>query len=148
MSNSTTGATYSWTGPNGFSSSLEDPIVNGVTNLSAGTYTLIVQLNGCQDTAQTQVQIEQPVSLTLSYPGSPFCSNDVIATPINSWIGLGTYSVLPSGLVLNAVSGAIDPVNSAAGSYQVTFTPSGCALPITVTVIIDPPVVVDGIYHD
>ncbi len=47
-------ATYTWTGPNGFTSNLQNPSV--VYNLlRAGTYTLAVSRNGCTDVAYTKV---------------------------------------------------------------------------------------------
>ncbi|NOR86992.1 MAG: PKD domain-containing protein, partial [Bacteroidales bacterium] len=39
-------ATYSWTGPNGFTSNLQNPIINNAQLSNAGTYHLIVTLNG------------------------------------------------------------------------------------------------------
>ncbi|RAR47170.1 putative secreted protein (Por secretion system target) [Flavobacterium lacus] len=41
------GATYVWTGPNGFSSSLSSPILSGITFSQAGVYTLQYTVNGC-----------------------------------------------------------------------------------------------------
>jgi len=50
------GATYQWTGPNGFSSTQQNPTVipNAVTQNHAGTYTLVVtDSNGCISAPQT-----------------------------------------------------------------------------------------------
>jgi hypothetical protein len=41
------GATYSWTGPNGFSSSLQNPTINPATFMHAGYYKLQTSVNGC-----------------------------------------------------------------------------------------------------
>jgi PKD repeat protein len=47
----TTGYTYSWTGPNGFTSTSED-----LTGLAAGTYSVTVtDANGCSETFQTTI---------------------------------------------------------------------------------------------
>ncbi|UPK67184.1 T9SS type A sorting domain-containing protein [Chitinophaga filiformis] len=48
----TAGVTYGWTGPNGFTSTLQNPVVS-----VAGTYTLTVTdpVNGCKNTATTTV---------------------------------------------------------------------------------------------
>jgi hypothetical protein len=52
-------ASYSWSGPNGFTSSLQNPVVS-VTALQtmSGIYVLtITDTNGCQDTEQTSVTV-------------------------------------------------------------------------------------------
>jgi hypothetical protein len=45
------GATYSWTGPNGFASSQQNPAITGVTAAAAGTYNVTYSLGGCTSTA-------------------------------------------------------------------------------------------------
>ncbi|NCU05814.1 MAG: gliding motility-associated C-terminal domain-containing protein, partial [Chitinophagaceae bacterium] len=40
-------ATYSWTGPNGFSSNQQNPVINNASVLSAGKYYVTVSLPGC-----------------------------------------------------------------------------------------------------
>lgn len=40
-------ATYSWTGPNGFSSNLQNPVINNAPVTAAGKYYLTVSLPGC-----------------------------------------------------------------------------------------------------
>lgn len=41
------GATYVWTGPNGFSSQLRNPTLTSVSASQAGTYSVVVTVNGC-----------------------------------------------------------------------------------------------------
>lgn len=42
-----TGGTYLWTGPNGFSSTDQNPVIINASALEAGDYTLVVSANGC-----------------------------------------------------------------------------------------------------
>jgi hypothetical protein len=58
--NAIAGATYSWTGANGFSSTLQNPSVSNVTTSQSGNYRVTVNLNGCTTTATTTVVINQP----------------------------------------------------------------------------------------
>ncbi|SEV96749.1 gliding motility-associated C-terminal domain-containing protein [Chitinophaga sp. YR573] len=55
---SSTGATYSWTGPNGFTSTSQNPVINGITSAGNGTYyvTLTTAL-GCSNTDSTVVDV-------------------------------------------------------------------------------------------
>jgi hypothetical protein len=41
-----TGGTYAWTGPNGFSSSLQNPSIAGATTAASGEYSVTVTVNG------------------------------------------------------------------------------------------------------
>ncbi len=54
----TPGVTYSWTGPNGFTSTNEQyPCVNNAQTINGGTYTAMTTLNGCTATATVNVVI-------------------------------------------------------------------------------------------
>src|SRR5207245_9628132 len=45
------GATYSWTGANGFTSALQNPTRSNATTVDAGTYSVTVTVNGCTSAA-------------------------------------------------------------------------------------------------
>lgn len=47
------GAEYFWTGPNGFSSGLQNPLIPSATISNAGEYHLMVRINGCYSAAST-----------------------------------------------------------------------------------------------
>ncbi|MDL1949987.1 hypothetical protein FBQ97_09270 [Acidobacteria bacterium ACD] len=47
------GATYAWTGPNGFSSSLQNPSISPATAAATGTYYVWVTVGGCSSAAGT-----------------------------------------------------------------------------------------------
>ena len=51
--------TYSWTGPDGFSSTEQNPTINNATLAMTGTYYLTVtNVNGCEFAAQTDVEVQ------------------------------------------------------------------------------------------
>lgn len=51
-------AVYEWTGPNGYSSGLQDPVIENVTINREGTYRLSVTSEaGCTDTASVEVEV-------------------------------------------------------------------------------------------
>ena len=63
--NATGGGTYSWTGPNGFSSSLQNPTIVNATTAMAGTYTVTVTAStGATCTATTTVVVNPSPTLT------------------------------------------------------------------------------------
>jgi hypothetical protein len=53
------GATYQWTGPNGFSSNQQNPTIPNATPANEGVYTLTYTLNGCSGSAQVFVRVNQ-----------------------------------------------------------------------------------------
>lgn len=85
------GATYSWTGPSGFTSSLEDPSRPSATAAMAGTYNVTVTVGGCTSTqASTTVTITTPVtpavSIAITTGSNPSCTSSPVtftATPTN-----------------------------------------------------------------
>lgn len=58
------GATYSWTGPNNFTSNLQSPTITNASIQNSGTYTLTHTLSGCSISNATTVTVNQsPVNL-------------------------------------------------------------------------------------
>jgi hypothetical protein len=71
------GATYQWYGP-GFYSTLQNPtITNATINQNAGTYQLVVSLNGCQTVATTNIAVspsDAPILTMAQFGGGPLCA--------------------------------------------------------------------------
>ncbi len=51
------GGTYAWSGPNGFSSTSQNPVISPSTVNDYGNYSVTVTLNGCTSTATTYVSL-------------------------------------------------------------------------------------------
>lgn len=114
-----------------------NPTTGFITPFSsnAGSYTITYKIDsagGCAAYSTTaNVIITTAPSATISYAGSPFCKtlSTAQSVSLNGTSG-GTYSALPSGLTINATTGAIIPGSSTAGSYTVTYliaASGGCA---------------------
>ena len=89
---------YSWTGPNGFSSGLQNPVIPNTTLAMAGTYTLTVTTdNGCTDVAGIDVEVD---------PYGPLGSVGWETHPINKvrvllpWVALLTTIVAGVSLLV------------------------------------------------
>lgn len=72
------GATYSWQGPNNFSSSLPDPaIVNADANVHAGRYSVVATVSGCvSDTMFVDVEVRPTPRVPVATPRDPVCISD------------------------------------------------------------------------
>ncbi|MBU2554031.1 MAG: PKD domain-containing protein, partial [Bacteroidetes bacterium] len=84
------GATYEWTGPLGFTSNDQNPVIPNVTLAHAGDYQVIVTLDGeVSDPAITNVVItDNPVPDFSFLPSSELCVNELI-----SFSGVSTETI-------------------------------------------------------
>ncbi|MCK6649127.1 MAG: PKD domain-containing protein, partial [Bacteroidia bacterium] len=134
-----TGATYSWTGPNGFTSTLQNPTIPSSSVAAAGTYTVTVtQAASCAScTATTTVVVNPiPAAITPSNNG-PVCSGTTLNLSAPLVTG-ATYSWTgPGGFTSTQQNPSISPVTTAAtGNYAVTVTVNGCTSPAATTTAI------------
>jgi len=68
---------YSWTGPNGFESSEQNPQIPDGTPAMSGTYVLTVTEGNCSDTASTELVVTPWPSLSVGNTG-PYCAGETI----------------------------------------------------------------------
>jgi hypothetical protein len=132
---------YAWTGPNGFSSSLANPVAT-----VAGTYNLTVTgSNGCSSTASATVDQDNAApGATLAVPGTLNCNVAAVSITASS---NGPAALLTHEWTLpdnSTVSTAEIPMLSAdaPGTYSVliTNTQNGCTSTATATVVQNPAV--------
>src|SRR5207253_247687 len=81
------GATYSWTGPNGFTSSVQNPTRVSTSSADGGTYSVTVTTNGCTSAAATtNVNVfAAPATPTISAGGPiTFCAGGSVTLTSSS----------------------------------------------------------------
>jgi hypothetical protein len=92
---------------------------------TAGTYTVtytVAAAGGCAQYQTTaSITITAAPSASISYSGSPYCSNAGTASVSFSGTTGGTYSST-AGLSINASTGDVTLTTSSAGTYTVTYT--------------------------
>ena len=135
------GATYAWTGPNSFSSTLQNPTIATVTAADAGTYNVTVTVAGCTSVAGTTTVVINPVPATPTASNNgPLCagatlnlSTPLVASATYAWTGPNSFSsTLQNPTIANVTA-------AAAGTYNVTVTVAGCtSVAGTTTVVINP----------
>jgi gliding motility-associated-like protein len=133
-------ATYSWTGPNSFSSALQNPTITNATTLATGTYSLTVKVNGCTSgTGTTPVTVYPPVATPVPASNSPVCTGSTLS--LSTSVGGATYSWQgPNGFSSTLQNPSITNVTLAAvGTYSLAIKVSGCPSDTgTTTVVVNP----------
>jgi len=132
--------TYSWVGPNGFTSTLADPTIANATTDANGTYTVTVtSVFGCVATGATEVTtVENPENLPIiaSEPG-PVCEGECMTLSTTAYEGSSVNYVwfTPDGTLVNITGENTNELNICPteagvheGAYQVGVTIDGCEL--------------------
>ncbi|MBK6835666.1 MAG: tandem-95 repeat protein [Bacteroidetes bacterium] len=124
-------ATYAWTGPNGFTSSVQNPSIASSTTAAAGTYTCVINIPGitCSFTVTTTVAVTARPATPTATVNTPVCtggtinlSTAAVAGSTYSWTGPNSFtSTSQNPSITNATT-------AMAGTYSVTVTntASGC----------------------
>ena len=132
-------SSYSWTGPNGFSSNLQNPSIPNATTAASGTYTLTVTNGfGCSASTTTNVVVN-PLPNPNPSSNSPICAGQTLN--LFSAGGFTSYSWTgPNSFSSNVQNPSIPNATTAAsGTYTVTVTGSnGCTNSASTNVTVNP----------
>jgi gliding motility-associated-like protein len=131
---------FSWTGPNGFTSQLQNPsFLNASTNLSGVYYVTITSPAGCVKTATTNLTVQAPQILNPKSTGT-ICENGTVYLEAMNGSGVSYQWVGPNGFASsNANTAVVDATPAGTGIYTVTLINSiGCSASGTVAVLVNP----------
>jgi gliding motility-associated-like protein len=120
---STGNITYAWSGPNGFTSTQQNPIISNVTIAANGTYRVIATSNGCSSSAASVDVIINSAGIVSAGSNAPICSGNTLnltsSTTSNfavtySWTGPNNFTSLSQNPTISNASPALS------GVYTVT----------------------------
>jgi hypothetical protein len=140
-----TGATYSWTGTNNFSSSAQNPSITNATAASSGAYTVTVTVNGCISTAATTIAtVNATPSASNVTGGGAYCAGGIgVAVGLDgSQSGVNYQLELNSSPVGSPVAGNGSALTfgsqTAAGAYTVVAAnaTTGCTSTMTGSTVV------------
>eukprot|EP01037_Dinobryon_pediforme_P012049 gene12049-12139_t len=126
QANTVTGATYAWTGPNGFTSSLQNPTISNATSTNIGTYTVTVtNATGCSSQATATTSLSSVPTSTFSLPAAAYPNTSTTVTYSGTDPSTSTFTWnFGSGTVISG---------SGMGPYQVQWASAGTQT-VTLTV--------------
>lgn len=122
------GASYAWTGPSGFTSSNQNPVIANALQNNAGTYTAVVIVNGCRGPGSSTNAIVNPLPGPVNIASSgPACEGRSLRLTADS-VTAGSYSWTgPNGFSSNARSVLLSSMNNNnTGEYRVAVSVAGC----------------------
>ena len=127
---STTGVSYSWTGPNSFTAATQNSSVANATTAATGWYRMTADLNGCTYKDSTQATVHPiPATPNASY-NNPMCVGETLQLNASNvtgaaytWTGVGGYSASTQ----NPTRAGMQFGDT--GTYSVTATANGCTSP-------------------
>jgi subtilisin-like proprotein convertase family protein len=112
--------TYTWTPTTNLSATTGSTVTASPTTTT--TYSVTGFTGTCFETEDVTITVTPASDATVVYNGSPFCTDITsLQSPVITGTSGGTFSASPSGLNINAVSGAINPSASIPGTYVVTY---------------------------
>ena len=123
-------ATYTWSGPDGFTSTVQNPVITNATLAMAGTYTVIISsLPNCNYATTTTVIVNAPPATPIVSSNSPACTNSNINLSTATVSGVTYNWSGPNGFTSTNQNPVIANVSTAmAGTYSLTLTnnTTGC----------------------
>lgn len=125
------GATFAWTGPNGFTSSLQSPQIPNVTVANAGTYSLQLSNGTCfSNVATTIVDVANLSSFSVgsSVPSNTICQGSNLTLTVNAQAGY-TYQWRKDAVDIGGQTGtSLVVTQEGAYTVRVTNTALGCSI--------------------
>jgi large repetitive protein len=141
FTNAVAGASYAWTGPNGFSSTAQNPTIPNVTVAANGTYSVTVTVNNCRSAAGTVDVVIHPTPPAPSVNSTiNVCNSGTInLTASTSFVGTVTYAWTgPNGYTSNQQNPVITnatPANTGVYSITLTSAVGNCQSPAANTTV-------------
>ncbi len=131
---------YLWSGPNGFTSNIQSPALNGVNESFEGYYYLQITLNNCVSPLDsTFVTVLEEPSTQAAYAG-PLCQGDSLILSCDPIAGANYQWSGPNGFSSNELSPVIPNANfGVQGTYSVVVVSASCpSLASAVNVVVNP----------
>lgn len=137
------GATYTWTGPAGYTSGAQNPVFIAAANSTGNYMVTVTDQFGCINTATTTLSILSKPVMDVFPKAAAFCTGDSV---LLTAIGGASYLWTPANGLTNTTSASTYAKPVATSTYTVTATgANGCTDSLTVKIsVVKTPVVRAG----
>jgi hypothetical protein len=134
------GVTYEWTGPQGFTSTLQNPSISGVSTAQGGTYNLVVRLGACTSTtARTTAQVRPAADNVEIFTNAPLCTGQSLAINATPVAGAVYRWAGPNNFVFDQREVTVPNANAShSGTYSLSVILGGCTTQRSISIIVAP----------
>ncbi|MBB6239444.1 gliding motility-associated-like protein [Pedobacter sp. AK013] len=139
--NASGGTSYSWTGPNQFSSTDKSPSIPNATKAMEGTYTVQVTANGCTFPATTTVEVLAPIIPITNIQSATICEGKSVQLEAS---GGSSYLWTPSNGLSNPQTSNPIASPTETTTYTVKVSNNNCFETAVITVNVNKNVVTDA----
>ncbi|MBC6109880.1 gliding motility-associated C-terminal domain-containing protein [Pedobacter fastidiosus] len=129
--NVTEGTTFAWTGPNGFTSTLKNPIIANASVNMTGDYTVTATTNGCSRSSIVNVQVLNPIIPSANFYSATVCQGNTLNLEA---FGGTSYSWFPTAGLSNPNSSQTTATPLETTTYTVTVSNGTCSETTQVTI--------------
>ena len=138
-SESFTGETYEWTGPDNFTAGVRTPSIVGAPLSASGKYIVKVNANGCTGRDTADVVVKRSPAKPDAYSNSPVCEGDTLnfytIAPVN---GVRYEWSSKSFIIEDTAIQLVLPVPSVSGIYVLTADSNGCYSSDSINAVVKP----------
>lgn len=141
-SDASASTTYSWSGPNSFTSNQQNFSLTNVTLAQGGTYTVFGTMNGCTGPSASVSLVVNPIPvITVSPPNATICKGQSVSLTAS---GATSYTWSPAtGLSATNVA-TVTASPTATQTYTITGSDGNCSGSVTATITVNPLPVVNA----
>lgn len=126
---------YQWSGPNNYTSSSQNPVINSIGLSSLGIYTLVSGTGLCSDTTTLQVS-GYPLPVLITAESGTVCENELLQLIVSN-AGITYNWTGPNNYVSSLQNPTLAAQPAGSGLYMVTVTDSNnCQASASTSVIV------------
>jgi gliding motility-associated-like protein len=128
--NSPVPTVYIWSGPNGYTASSQNPIINNAAVINAGVYTLSISAGGCLATNTISVSVDAMPTIANAGLDTTLYNSSLIMNGNIPLVGTGVWSIITgSGSIINSTQANTQVNNLPNGETVLQWTISNGACP-------------------
>ncbi len=132
------GNSYSWSGPNTFTSAIQNPTVTNASPIDQGIYTVVITTNGCVNTGTVLINVYNPLNFVTTPSNIAICNG---LTGVLSSSGIGgsgnlNYTWNPPTDLSTPNAATTSVTGNTTTTYTLTLSDANCPVTLSPSVVV------------